>query len=473
MDLRLYNTLTRNTEVFAPLNPDRVTMYACGPTVYNYAHIGNARPPVLFGLLARLLKHRYGSSQVLYARNITDVDDKINAAASELDAPGLDINQKIAQITERFTNAYLIDMDALGAERPDLQPRATAHISQIITMCESLVRSGHAYVAAGHVLFAVEKYANYGELSRRSIKEMIAGARVEVAPYKLHPADFVLWKPSTDDIPGWPSPWGRGRPGWHIECSAMSEAHLGVTLDIHCGGNDLTFPHHENEIAQSTCAHGGAMFARFWMHNGMVTVDGRKMSKSLGNTMLASELRKHHDAEVLRFWLLGGHYRQPLDFSEAALHQARTTLDRLYAAVRELADVQPDAASIVLPQSVEAALSDDLNTPQALAELSGLVREAYKALGPQARTLAKARLLGAAGFLGLLQRSPQDWFQAASVGSPAADAWSDAQIDGLITQRLSARQNRDFALADALRKQLADAGIVLEDTAQGVRWKRG
>ena len=470
--LRLYNTLSRTVEDFAPGNPQRVTMYICGPTVYNYAHIGNARPPVLFGLLAKLLKRQYGKQAVLYARNITDVDDKINAAAQALNAPGLDINAKIAQITERFTAAYHADMAALGADNPDLQPRATDHIGEIITMCQELIAKGHAYAAEGHVLFAVETYPAYGALSRRSVKEMIAGARVEVAPFKQHAADFVLWKPSPPELPGWESPWGRGRPGWHIECSAMTRAHLGKTIDLHCGGNDLTFPHHENEIAQSTCAHG-QVFARHWMHNGMITVDGRKMSKSLGNTLLATDVLKVHDAEVLRFWMLGGHYRQPLDWSDSALDQARATLDRFYGALREV-DMVPLTGAIEPPEELLAALCDDFNTPTALAELSRLARELNKAEGPSARSLAKARLLGAGQFMGLLSRTPEQWFkQHGTVGTEASTGMDATTIEALIQARQDARKARDFGLADAVRKQLADAGIVLEDTPQGVRWKRG
>jgi cysteinyl-tRNA synthetase len=468
MEIRIYNSLTRRTEQFEPQDAKSVSMYICGPTVYNYAHIGNARPPVLFGLFARLLKRHFGADHVRYARNITDVDDNINAAAKKLEAPGLDINGKIARITERFTQAYHQDMDALGAERPDLEPRATGHIETIVAMCRDLIESGHAYEAEGHVLFNVESFPEYGRLSGRSVKEMIAGARVEIAPFKKHPADFVLWKPSEHDLPGWASPFGRGRPGWHIECSAMNKAIFGTTIDLHCGGNDLTFPHHENEIAQSTCAHGGQVFARYWMHNGMVTVDGRKMSKSLNNTLLVNDVRARYDIEVLRYWLLGAHYRQPIDWSDSALANAKSTLDRMYGSLRDLADVEVEASSLDAAPEVLAALADDLNTPVALAELNALSKAANKAEGAQARTLAKQRLLGSAQFLGLLKQVPERWFQG-----EGQDGLADAEIDALIAERQSARESRDFAKADAVRKRLSDAGIVLEDTAAGVRWKRG
>ncbi len=462
--LRLYNTRTRSTELFTPIDPARVTMYCCGPTVYSFAHIGNARPPVLFGLLARVLKRTYPS--VIYARNITDVDDKINQAAIAQSLP-------ISAITERFTAAYLADTGAVGADMPDVQPKATAHIADIIEMCENLIARGHAYVAAGHVLFDVTSFADYGKLSRRSLKEMIAGARVEIAPYKKNPADFVLWKPSTPELPGWSSPWqtdsdasGRGRPGWHIECSAMAKAHLGETIDIHAGGNDLLFPHHENEVAQSTCAHGGKIFANYWLHNGMLTVDGAKMSKSLGNIHLISDLRVKYRPEALRYWLLSGHYRQPLDFSDAAMVQAKTTLDRVYAALDSLAAVTPTPD--VGADSVMAALCDDLNTPLAIAELNLLAKEAQKADGAPAKALAKARLLAAGELLGLLQTDPRVWFQ----GDAQTDA-DTARFDALLAERDAARLAKNYARSDEIRKEFAEAGVLLEDTANGARWRRG
>ncbi|MBK8068509.1 MAG: cysteine--tRNA ligase [Rhodanobacteraceae bacterium] len=460
MDLHLYNSLTRQTERFAPANPDRVTMYVCGPTVYNYPHIGNARPYTVFGVLAKLLRQQFGHLD--YARNITDVDDKINAAASERGVP-------IDVITAQYTTAFHEDMAAIGVAgefAPNIEPRATAHIPGIIRMCERLIASGHAYAADGHVLFDVDTYAGYGRLSRRTVKEMIAGARVEIAPYKRNPADFVLWKPSTPDLPGWDSPWGRGRPGWHIECSAMAEEHLGDTIDIHAGGADLKFPHHENEIAQSVCAHGGAEFARTWMHNGFVTIEGRKMSKSLGNVLLIKNLRELAPPEALRWLLLGAHYRQPLDWSEAALKQAKTTLDRLYGALRDLADVS--IAGVAAPaDSVQAALADDLGTPQALAVLSELARDAQKAEGPQAKALAKARLLDAGGWLGLLQQDPQAWFQG---GSASVDV---ARIEALMAERAEVRKAKNFARSDEIRNELTAMGVVIEDTPQGARWKLG
>ena len=455
MSLHLFNSLTRRVEPFQPADPARTTMYVCGPTVYNYVHIGNARGPVVFGVLADLLRRRFG--ELAYARNITDVDDKINAAAREAGVP-------ISDITGRFAQAYREDMAALGVAPPDLEPEATAHIEPIIAMIERLIGSGHAYAAEGHVLFSVGSFEGYGKLSRRDTDEMLAGARVDVAPYKRDPGDFVLWKPSTDDLPGWDSPWGRGRPGWHIECSAMAAAHLGETIDIHAGGVDLQFPHHENEIAQSECAHGGKPFARFWLHNGMLNFGGAKMSKSLGNIEKVHDLVRAHPPEALRYALLSAHYRQPLDWSEGLIEQSVRTLDRLYGTLRDLADV--DAAPAI-PAAIDAALDDDLNTPQALAEVARIAGEARKATSMDERTRLKSELLGAGLALGLLQQDPAAWF------SRGAGSDDDARIQALIDERIAAKQARDFARADAIRDQLAAEGVLLEDTPQGVRWKRG
>ncbi len=456
MSIRLHNTLTRRVEPFQPLDPQKVTMYLCGPTVYNYVHIGNARGPVVFDVLVRLLRRHY--PRVVFARNITDVDDKINAAAREAGVP-------ITTITDRYAAAYREDMVKLGVAPPDVEPHATEHMPQIIAMIEDLVGSGHAYAAEGHVLFDVGSYPEYGALSGRSTDEMIAGARVEVAPYKRNPSDFVLWKPSEGDLPGWDSPWGRGRPGWHIECSAMSAAHLGETIDIHAGGVDLTFPHHENEIAQSTCAHGGHTFARFWLHNGMLTFGGRKMSKSLGNVLELHTLLDQYPPEALRLLLMKGHYRQPLDWTDEALEQAVRTLDGWYGVLRDLADVPVDVpATQAVPESVETALCDDLNTPIALAELSALADHARKAGDEAARKMAKSVLLGAGAALGLLQQSPEDWFRR---GGEDIDA---TRVEALIAERNAARANKDWARADAIRDELADMGVSIEDGAGGTRW---
>jgi cysteinyl-tRNA synthetase len=456
MSLHLYNTLTRRLEPFTPLDPGRPTMYLCGPTVYNYVHIGNARGPVVFGVLADLLRRRFGALR--YARNITDVDDKINAAAKELGAP-------ITTITDRYASAYREDMAALGVQPPDLEPEATAHIPQIIAMIERLVASGHAYAAEDHVLFAVASFPDYGKLSRRDPEDMLAGARVEIAPYKRDRGDFVLWKPSTDDLPGWASPWGRGRPGWHIECSAMAAAHLGDTIDIHAGGIDLQFPHHENEIAQSECAHGGRIFARWWLHNGMLNFGGAKMSKSLGNIEKVHDLVRAHPPEALRLALLSAHYRQPLEWSDGLIEQSLRTLDRLYGTLRDLVDVDADA---VIPASIETALDDDLNTPQALAEIARIAGEARKAGTNVDKARLKSELLGAGLALGLLQQTAAAWFARGI----AQDNVDDARIQALIDERAAAKKNRDFARSDAIRDQLANEGVLLEDTAQGVRWKR-
>jgi len=456
MSLHLYNNLTRQLEPFVPLDPSCPTMYVCGPTVYNYVHIGNARPYVVFGVLAALLRRRHGALR--YARNITDVDDKINAAARDIGAP-------ISVITDRFAAAYREDMATLGVAAPDIEPAATAHIPQIIAMIERLIASGHAYAAESHVLFSVASFAGYGKLSRRDPEDMLAGARVEVAPYKRDPGDFVLWKPSTDDLPGWDSPWGRGRPGWHIECSAMAEAHLGDTIDIHAGGVDLQFPHHENEIAQSECAHGGRVFARYWLHNGMLNFGGAKMSKSIGNIEKIHDLVRRHPPEALRLALLSAHYRQPLEWSDAVIEQSLRTLDRLYGTLRDLADVD---AGAIIPASIDAALDDDLNTPQALAEIARIGGEARRAESTVDKARLKSELLGAGLALGLLQQTPAAWF-ARGVEQSSDD---DARIQALIDERATAKKNRDFARSDAIRDQLASEGILLEDTAQGVRWKR-
>ena len=457
MSIRIYNTLAREKQEFVPIDPQRITMYACGPTVYNYAHIGNARPAVIFDLLYRLLQLHY--PRVEYARNITDVDDKINEAAASLGVP-------ISDISNKYADAYHADMEAIGVRLPSIEPRATDHIAQMIDMIQRLIDAGHAYEAEGHVMFDVESFADYGNLSGRDLRDMIAGSRIEVESYKRNPGDFVLWKPSEDPQPGWDSPWGWGRPGWHLECSVMAETHLGETIDIHGGGQDLIFPHHENEIAQSVCSHGGQPFARYWMHNGFVTVEKRKMSKSLGNTLVVHELLKNHPGEVLRYLLLNAHYRQPLDWSEGAIDQARRTLDRLYGVLRAASDrFGPFAAADRPGESFLEALRDDLNTPVALAEFNRVAKLLANAETEQEARAAAAELLADAELIGLLQSSPEDWFSAGSSDSEADE------IETLIAQRNEARAARDFALADSIRDKLTAMGVVLEDAGGQTRWR--
>jgi len=458
VSIRIYNTLSRRKEVFEPQDPGRVTLYACGPTVYNYAHIGNARPAVVFDLLCRVLERHY--PKVVYVRNITDVDDKINAAAAEQQV-------SIDVIAERFVAAYHEDMAALGVGQPTIEPRATQHIPEMIQMIQRLVDTGHAYEADGHVLFSIGSFPDYGALSGRDKDELEAGARVEVAEFKRHPGDFVLWKPSQVPQPGWDSPWGRGRPGWHLECSVMAQKHLGDTLDIHAGGQDLVFPHHENEIAQSVCAHGGKPFARYWMHNGFVTVDQQKMSKSLGNTLVVHELLKAHPGETLRYLLLSAHYRQPLGWSGEAIQQAQRTLDRMYAVLRNAtAKAGPLEAGAEPGTDFLAALDDDLNTPLALAEMNTLARRLGNASStPQIRELA-GELLADGALIGLLANDPEAWFKGDAAGA------DDADIEALVHEREAARAQRNFAQADEIREQLAALGVVLEDSPQGTRWRR-
>jgi len=455
MDIRLHNTLTREKQVFSPENPQRVTMYVCGPTVYSYAHIGNARPPVAFDVLYRLLRLKYGAEHVVYAANITDVDDKIIATAAETGKP-------IAEITAHFERIYREDVGALGVIEPTMRPHATEHIQGMIEIIGELVAKGHAYPGQNGVLFHVPSMADYGKLSGRSRDDMVAGARVEVDGGKKDPADFALWKAAKPGEPKearWDSPWGEGRPGWHIECSAMAKAVLGETIDIHAGGLDLIFPHHENEIAQSECAHGKPM-ARYWLHNGFLSMDAEKMSKSLGNVKLVHDLLKEHDGETLRLALMSGHYRQPLDFTGALLAQSKTTLDRLYNALRRM-DVEAD--DVAAPEGVLAALSDDLNTPLALAELSALATEANKAEAFQWPKL-KGQILAAGRLLGLLQRDPEDWARG--------DAGDAQRIDALVAQRIEARKAKNFAEADRIRKELAAEGIEIMDGPQGSTWRR-
>lgn len=459
MALHLHDTLRGSKVPFEPLVPGRVTMYLCGPTVYNYAHIGNARPAVVFDLLARLLRRRYS---LTFARNITDVDDKINAAAKESGKP-------IGEITERYIKIYNDDMAALGVQPPDIEPRATRHIGEMIDMIKTLIDAGHAYEAEGHVLFDVTSYDDYGQLSRRDLREMIAGARVEVAPYKRSAHDFVLWKPSTPDLPGWDSPWGRGRPGWHIECSAMSEKHLGPTIDIHAGGQDLVFPHHENECAQSVCAHGGAVFARYWLHNGFLSIDKTKMSKSIGNVLLVHDLIRNTPGEVIRLALLSAHYRQPLDWSDETVAEARKKLDRLYNALRGITLTDEEKASAEPPDAVIAALEDDLNTPKAMAEMFSVARALNKARDDSERRRLAAGLLAAGELLGVLGHDADAWFKddAADGDALTADA-----IQALIDERSAAKAAKDFATADRIRESLAAEGVAIEDGAGGTTWKR-
>ena len=434
-------------------------MYLCGPTVYNYAHIGNARPAVVFDLLARVLRRRY---KLRFVRNFTDVDDKINAAAMETGKP-------IDEITEKYMRIYNEDMGALGVLPPDAEPRATDHIPEMIEMIRKLVDNGYAYESSGHVLFDVSAYDNYGELSKRSLREMIAGARVEVADYKKNAHDFVLWKPSTPELPGWDSPWGRGRPGWHIECSAMAEKHLGETIDIHAGGQDLVFPHHENELAQSRCAHDGRDFARYWLHNGFLSIDHEKMSKSLGNVLLVHNLIESIPGEVIRLALLSAHYRQPLDWSDEGVDDARNKLDRLYGAVRGIAVSDAELAAAEPLESVVAALENDLNTPEAMAEFFGLARELNRAKEDHSAetTQLAARMFATGNLLGLLQSDPDDWFAGAVDGDLAP-----AEIEAMIEKRNAARAEKDFSTADAMRDELAAAGIQIEDGPTGTTWRR-
>nr|ART35856.1 B308 [uncultured bacterium] len=484
MALVLQNTLTKRKEPFTPLDAANIRMYVCGPTVYDRAHIGNARPVVLFDVLFRLLRHLYGAEHVTYARNITDVDDKIMDAAK---ARGIAIDL----LTRKTTDDYHADMAALFALPPSVEPRATQHIPQMIAMIVKLIAGGHAYVADGHVLFSVTTMPDYGRLSNRDRKEMIAGARVEVAPYKQDPADFVLWKPSADDQPGWDSPWGRGRPGWHLECSAMSEVHLGETFDIHGGGLDLVFPHHENEIAQSVCAHGGKPFVNMWLHNGYLTVNGEKMSKSAGNFFTVRDLLDEGwDGETMRYALLSAHYRAPLDFTREALKQAKQGLDRLYIALRD-ADVavEPDAQ---VPAEMLAALEDDLNTPLAIAQLHEIATALNRATNDQAhgkgpsKEELKAKLLAAGRLIGHLQQDPNAFLKGPTVHSQRLAAQgkgtasvelkvilSEQSIEALVAKRAAAKQARDFAEADRIRDELKEKGIVLEDKPGGhTEWRR-
>ncbi len=444
--LFLHNSLSRRKERFEPLDHQHVRMYVCGPTVYDLVHVGNARPVVVYDVLLRLLRLLY--PRVTYVRNITDIEDKINARAKEL-------NEPIAALTARTIADYHADVVALGALPPDVEPRATEHIEEIVAIIDRLIASGHAYAAEGHVLFSVPSFPAYGRLSGRSPDELLAGARVDVAPYKRDPGDFVLWKPSPPDLPGWDSPWGRGRPGWHIECSAMCWRHLGTDFDIHGGGTDLIFPHHENEVAQSVCAFPGSGFARYWVHNGMLLVNGEKMAKSAGNFTTLRDVLARVPGEVVRLLLIRTHYRSTPDFSDAAVTEARRELDRFYRALERY----PDIAAVDVPPAVMEALCDDLNTPLALSAMHAL------ADGALAGDFDAACGLRAAGqVMGLLQQDAQAWFRGGTDDTAA--------IDAAIAERLAARKARDFARADAIRAEWAARGIAFEDGPQGTIWRR-
>jgi cysteinyl-tRNA synthetase len=457
-EIQLYDTRGRRKTRLEPVTPGKVSMYVCGPTVYDRAHIGNARPVVVFDTLFRLLRHVYGAANVTYVRNFTDVDDKINARAAATKRPGETELEAIRRITDETIGWYHADMDAIGALRPSVEPRATEYIGRMIAMIERLVARGHAYAAEGHVLFAVASFPEYGQLARRSLEEMRAGARVEVAPYKRDPMDFVLWKPSSDTEPGWDSPWGRGRPGWHIECSAMAHALLGESFDIHGGGIDLVFPHHENEVAQSRCAHPEGDFARIWMHNGFLNVEGEKMSKSLGNFFTVRDLLDRGiPGEVIRFVLLSTHYRQPMDWTQAKVDQAKATL-------REWRKATAGVVAGRRASGVVAALADDLNTPRAMAELHRLIRD-------------PAGLKASAGLLGLLDEGLGGWERPRYVESGGLKTGTSEivarRVDALIGQRAAAKAARDFAEADRIRDGLQRAGIILKDTPNGTTWEFG
>ena len=455
MTLHLYNTQAGEKQRFEPIDANHIKMYVCGPTVYNRVHIGNARPVVVFDVLYRVLKALY--PKVSYARNITDIDDKIMAAAK---ASG----EEIGEITRHFAQAYAEDMAELKAQEPDIVPFATEHVPEMVAMIQALIERNHAYESAGHVLFAVQTMDDYGSLSNRDLEDMLAGARVEVADYKRYAGDFVLWKPSKDDEPGWDSPWGRGRPGWHIECSAMIEKHLGRTIDIHGGGRDLVFPHHENEMAQSCCAHDGERFVNYWMHNGYVNIDGEKMSKSLGNFRMVNELLGEWQGEVLRFALLSAQYRSEVNFSQESLAAAKQTLDTFYLALRKLQDV---VAVTINPSDsvVWDSLLDDLNTPNAVAALHGQLKRLSGA-DHNVKAEVKGQLLAAGALLGLFSDDPEVWFSAGT------NADEGAEIDALVIARNEAKAAKDWAKADAVRDELNQRGIILEDGPNGTTWRK-
>ena len=452
----LHNTVSRRKEEFVPIDANNVRMYVCGPTVYDKAHLGNAKTSVVFDVWYRLLRAVYGAEHVTYVSNITDVDDKILNKHKETGKP-------IREITEQTYQWYLDDMKRLNVLDPNFRPRATEYIGEMIELVKRLLANGHAYEAAGHVLFSVDSMPNYGFLSGRSMKEMLAGARIDVADYKKNPADFVLWKPSDADQPGWDSPWGYGRPGWHLECSAMSSKLLGNDFDIHGGGSDLIFPHHENECAQSCCAFEGSKFAHYWIHAGMLMVDGVKMSKSLGNFYIVDEILAKYPAEALRLLFLSGHYHQPFNFTFEGLNQAKATLDKFYNALLRVKDVAP--AESAADERLVQALEDDLNTPLALSILHDLTNRLNKAESASMQAKAKGVLLKSAELLGLLRQNPESWFKGGA-GDEAAE------IEALIAKRTAAKKNKDFALADKIRDELKVRGILLEDGPQGTSWKK-
>jgi len=457
MKIQIYNTLSRKKEEFIPGDPNRVTMYVCGPTVYSHPHIGNARPAVVFDTFFRLLQHEF--SNVVYTRNITDVDDKINASA-------LKENTSIDTISKRFTKIYHQDMGELAVMPPTIEPRVTEHMQQIIDMIQRLIKSGNAYEAEGHVLFDVPSYKEYGKLSGRDQKEMLAGARVEVAPFKKDPSDFVLWKPSSKGQPSWDSPWGGGRPGWHIECSAMIEKHLGETIDIHGGGQDLVFPHHENERAQTTCVHGGKLFSRYWMHNGFVNVEQEKMSKSIGNVLLVKDLLEQAPGEAIRVTLLSTHYRSPLDWTDEALKQSSRNLDKLYGALQTLQDIVVEVSAEDVPAEFLQALKDDLNTPAAFVELHKLAKQANSEKDPELRRSIKKRIMAAGNMLGILQQKPSEWFRG-------IDNLDEGEIQKLLNLRAQAKKDKNFELADEIRIKLTAMKIQIQDHPDGTSsWRK-
>ena len=452
MNIKLYNTLAGKKQNFIPINPNRVTMYICGPTVYSYPHIGNARGPVIFDILAGLLKREY---ELIYVRNITDLDDKIyEAAKSE--------QSDVSEITERYTKIYHQDISALGVKDPDIEPRATDHIKEMIEMIEGLLAKGYAYENEGHVLFSVDSYSDYGSLSNRQHEDQIAGSRVAIAAYKKNPRDFVLWKPSTPDLPGWESPWGVGRPGWHLECSTMAKKYLGETLDIHGGGSDLIFPHHENECAQSICSHKGEPFANFWVHHGMIDFNDTKMSKSEGNLLLIKDLLEDIPGEVVRMALISAHYRKPINWSNDLIKDSKKKLDRLYGAIRKIDIFHNTEPS----NEILLALADDLNTPKALSALFNIVKLINNSEDPVERDKYASTLMASASLLGLMTMSADEWFKTTPNGVLTRE-----EIEHLITQRERARKSKNFSESDRIRDDLLQKGVVIEDGPDGTEWR--